>query len=101
MAEVQHIYSGDFAPATAPQYVGAHYVATVDRRVYFACGTNSVDDWLLMPPAAIFGDGNPNIDPVPGVPGQMYIDNNASFEEQVWVCLAFSQWVRLTATVPA
>ena len=101
MAEVQHIYSGENAPDSAPPHIGAHYVATVDRQVYFACGTDSVDDWLLMPPAPISGNGDPNTDPVPGAPGQMYIDNNASFEEQVWVCLAGSQWVRLTATVPA
>lgn len=101
MAEVQHIYSGEYAPDSAPLHIGAHYVATAHRQVYFACGTGSVDDWLLMPPAAILGDGNPNIDPVPGVPGQMYIDNTASFEEQLWVCLDYSQWVRLTATVPA
>lgn len=101
MAEVQHIYSGEYAPDSAPLHIGAHYVATAHRQVYFACGTGSAADWLLMPPSPILGFGNPNTDLVPGAPGQMFIDANTAFEEQVWVCLGASQWVRLTATVPA
>lgn len=46
MANVQHIYKGTTAPATAPAEVGHHYIDTVAKKAYLSVGTATSADWL-------------------------------------------------------
>ena len=48
MANIQHIFTGTAAPATAPTAVGHHYVDTVAKKVYQSVGTSSVSDWVSI-----------------------------------------------------
>lgn len=78
MASVEHVLSGEGAPAAAPPSLGAHYVDLNSGQHYLAAGTSAAADW--QPQLRVYtSDGPP---PWPTGPA---IGFDSTYPGKVWI----------------